>query len=173
MSKRIILLQALSTMPNDLALVLTGLTAETAVQPGSAGYAIADVLHFLLTVETQTQAGLACVLAEERPLLDPLPPAPTPQTIANPLDLPSQFRQARGATLDFLQSVSAGGWQRPAIDPQLGETTFRFLVQRLVNHDTEYLNHLIALQQQIKKTATRNPQPALQTADSQPNIRAD
>lgn len=162
MSKRIVLLQALTTMPHDLSLILSGVTAETAVRPGPDGCTIVDVLHYLLAVETQMRANLQQTIAEDRPALPSLPDGPTPESTAVSLkSLLAQIKEARANTIDFLQSVSAGGWQRNAEDSVLGATKFRYLVQRLVTHDTEYLNHLIQLQQQIKNNSSRNPQPAL------------
>lgn len=155
MTKRAILLEALASMPKDLAFMLRHKT-ETAVthhRPAPEQWSMADVLTHLVTIEALYLARLQRILQEERPFLPYLHPETLPEPSPLPLpDLLANFSRARSQTLGFLQALKPGSWQRPAVHETLGPTTLRFMVQLLVEHDTEHLNQLVEIQQ---RTQTR------------------
>lgn len=163
MSKRIVLLQALAATPADLQRLLQGIEA-TAVshRPAPDQWSIGDVLSHLVDVEQRYLIRLRRVIEEERPLLDNIHPNQAGQDSgADAAVLLRRFRQARADTLSFLRDRTPGQWQRPAVHPSWGETTFRFLVQNLVEHDTEHLNQLVSVQQRLRTLPERNAQPAV------------
>ena len=148
MSKRLVLLKALASMPKDLALLLRR-ADETAVhqRPTPDQWAIADVLTHLAAIELLYLARLQRIVVEERPFLPYLHPETRPEPSQTPLAaLLASFNQARSQTLTYLESLNAGAWQRPAVHETLGETKLRYLVQLLVEHDTEHLNQLVTIQ---------------------------
>lgn len=152
MTKRAVLLDALASMPKDLGFMLRR-AEETAVhhRPAPHEWSIADVLVHLAVIEQRYLARLQKIVAEERPFLPSLHPETHPQPDPRPLaELVTAVRDARQQTLDFLHTLKAGDWQRTAVHETLGPTRLRFMVQRLVEHDTEHLNQLIEIQTRLK-----------------------
>lgn len=150
MSKRAILLEALASTPKDLDYLLRR-AEETAVhrRPIAQEWSIADVLIHLATVETSYIVRLQRIVTEERPYLPYIHPDNQPGLSSTPLaDLLRSFETARQNTLAYLQGLPPGTWQRPALHETLGETKLRFMVQLLVDHDTEHLNQITQIQQQ-------------------------
>ncbi|MCL4869271.1 MAG: maleylpyruvate isomerase N-terminal domain-containing protein [Anaerolineae bacterium] len=156
MSKRIVLLQALAATPVDLRRMLkNGPDAAAHQRPSPNQWSIAHVINHLLDVEERYLARLQRVIQQENPSLpyihpdessyDPRPSLP---------DLITQFEQARAATLLFLKEQPPGAWQRPAVHQTLGPTQFRYLVQMLVDHDTQHLNQMIEIQRAHERLAT-------------------
>ncbi len=147
MSKRIVLLEALASMPKDLAFMLRR-ADETAVHLRRTPdqWSVADVLVHLTTIESLYLARLQRIVVEERPYLPYLHPETRPEPSQIPLaELLTSFNNARSQTLNYLQSLKAGAWQRPAVHETLGETKLRYMVQLLVEHDTEHLNQIVML----------------------------
>ena len=169
MSKRIILLQALASAPNDLAITLRYVDAPSLHQrPSPNLWSVADVLTHLIEVEAQYRVRLRRIVEEERPYLPYIHPHPQtdPQmTLSNLLD---QFRTARDQTVAFLRDLSVGDWQRAAVHETMGETKLRYMVQTLVNHDTEHLNHLVEIIQKRKTTPLAEVQPAIPVKETEP-----
>lgn len=127
-------------------------TAETAVhqRPVPEQWAIADVLTHLATIEMLYLQRLQRIVDEERPYLPYLHPETRPQPSQLPFaDLLTTFNTARSETLTYLQSLKAGAWQQAAVHETIGETKLRFMVQLLVDHDTEHLNQIVQIQQQV------------------------
>lgn len=164
MSKRIVLLQALASTPKDLGFTLRRLMEKSASQPAAADaqsavyqtpqpgqWSIGIVLHHLIDVEARYLGRLQQVVTEDRPLLAVIHPNEAIyQERPSLAKLLARFEQARAATLAFLKELPPGGWQRPAVHEAWGETKLRFLVQHLVDHDTQHLNQIIEIQQQLE-----------------------
>ena len=156
MSKRAVLLDALASMPKDLAFMLRRMD-ETAVhyRPTLNQWSIADVLRHLAIIEPLYLARLQKIVAEERPYLPYLHPetesSPTPSPLA---ELLTAVRDARHHTLNYLHTLKPGDWQRTAVHETVGPTSLRFMVQRLVEHDTEHLNQMAQIQQQRRANAS-------------------
>lgn len=152
MSKRAILLDALTSMPKDLAFMLR--RADEAIvhhRPTPDQWAIADVLHHLATVEPLYLARLQRIVHEERPFLPYIHPATNPNPTTTPLaDLLTAVTRTRQETLTYLEALKPGQWQRTAVHQTLGPTSLRFMVQLLVEHDTEHLNQLAQIQQKTR-----------------------
>lgn len=147
MSKRTLLLEALASMPKDLSFMLRR-ADETAVhqRPTPDEWSIADVLSHLITTESLYLARLQKIVAEERPYLPYIHPETRPQLNPTPLaELLNTFSTVRNETLAYLQSLNAGAWQRNAVHETLGPTKLRYMVQLLVDHDTEHLNQIVGL----------------------------
>ncbi|MAU02058.1 MAG: hypothetical protein CL608_33395 [Anaerolineaceae bacterium] len=147
MSKRTILLDALASMPKDLTFMLRR-ADETAVHQRRSPdeWSIADVLRHLRTTESLYLARLQRIVAEERPYLPYIHPESRPQPEPTPLsELLHTLSTARSETLTYLQSLNAGAWQRNAVHETLGPTKLRYMVQLLVDHDTEHLNQIVRL----------------------------
>jgi uncharacterized damage-inducible protein DinB len=152
MSKRAILIAALASMPKDLNFMLRR-ADETAVHQRSTPneWAIADVLLHMATIEPLYLARLQRIVAEERPYLPYLHPETQPQPSLTPLaELLANFGTARQATLAYLHMLKAGAWQRPAMHETVGETKLRFMVQMLVDQDTDHLNQIAQIQQRLR-----------------------
>lgn len=149
MTKRAMLLKALASAPNDLALLLPSADSAAARhRPAPETWSIADVLSHLADVETQYLARLQRVVDEDVPEVPRIGPNEAVHDVATPLpDLLQRFRERRGETMAFLTQLKPGQWQRKAVHPDLGETTLRYLVQYLVDHDTEHLSQLVQLRQ--------------------------
>jgi len=106
-------------------------------------WAMVDVLSYLIVVEAQYLRRLQRVLVEERPFLPAIFPDPITHNLqASAAELLAHFEEARQRTLAFLTDVADDGWGRTAVHETQGEVTFHFLVQHLVEHDSEHLNQI-------------------------------
>ena len=147
MTRRNELLQALESAPRDLARTLRGVAPSTlAAHPAPDQWSITDVLNHLISVEVRYLDRLQRVTQEEQPTLPFILPDPENHDLATPLEtLLARFNEGRAETLEFLRPLSSGIWARPATYEDGRKTTFRYLVQALVDHDTEHLNQIIEL----------------------------
>jgi hypothetical protein len=139
MTRRAVLLKALASMPSDVERMLKG--------TDSANRDLAYVLHRLLDSETGYLGQFQAVVYEERPVLSVLEPDLTDSEEIPFEELVDRFQRARRETLEFLEHLSLGDWQRKAVHESLGDPSLRFLVQHLVDSDTHYLNQLVAARQ--------------------------
>lgn len=152
MTKRAVLLRALASMPSDVERMLKG---TDAVEKGPA-----HILHHLLDMETRYLSQFQAVVYEKRPLLSVLEPGLTDDDDIAFEELVDRFREARQQTLEFLEHLAVGDWQRKALHVSLGETSLRFLVQHLVDSDTHYLSQLVAARQRLPLAEALSPVPS-------------
>ncbi len=152
MSKREVLLEALSSTPNDLRLTVGGM-GETAVfhRPSAADWSVADVVYHLAEVEGRYLVRLQTVVREERPYLPYIHPEEKTGLNRSFAELVEVFRQARQQTTAFLQALKPGQWQRKGVHETWGEVNLRYLVQQLVAHDIEHLNQMVEMMGRMKR----------------------
>jgi uncharacterized damage-inducible protein DinB len=157
MSKRIVLLQALASTPNDLRLMVQSLPANLVHQrPDPDNWSIAEILCHLIDIEARYRQRLYTVVHEGNPSLPALHPDETQYNEKATLDeLLHQFGTAREVTVAFLQELSMKQWQRPAVHANWGATTLRYLVQQLVDHDINHLNQAVETRQRLKDNVKR------------------
>lgn len=163
MSKRIVLLQALTASIANLSLLVEGIDQKVfGHRADSEDWSVADVVNHLIAVEAQYLRRLQRVLVEERPFLPAIHPDRTTHNLeASAAELLAQFKDARQATLAFLRDMVDDGWGNTAVHETQGDVTFHFLVQYLVEHDGEHLNQIIEIRQQLKAAPGRKAQPAI------------
>jgi uncharacterized damage-inducible protein DinB len=148
MTQRIVLLQALSNMPRQLADLLTE-TEETDWQraPHPGAWSALEVLRHLLAVEARYRRRLERIVAEERPMLPAIrPEIPARADLPKVSELLTRFQESRAATVAFIKARSPDDWQRVAVHETRGVTDFHFLVELLVEHDQEHQQQIIELQ---------------------------
>jgi uncharacterized damage-inducible protein DinB len=147
MSKREVLLNALTATPGDLESLLKSVDdAHLTYRPTPDEWSIADVLCHLVMVEEQGLARLRLLVAQRPPTIPAINPDATMHDLSQPIaTLLSNFRQARQAMLAFLRELKAGDWQVTAVHPTLGKLSVRFLVQHQVDHDTAHLNQIVEI----------------------------
>lgn len=165
MTKRIVLLQALASTSNDLALMLKGIDAADGNRcPSADTWSMADVVNHLIDVERRYRQRLQRVLDEAKPWLPFLHPheeAHDPQAALT--TLLARFKEERAQTVALLKEIGPGEWQRRAVHETKGDVTLRFLVQYMVDHDIQHLNQIVEIQQQLRMVPVRNPQPTIDT----------
>jgi uncharacterized damage-inducible protein DinB len=152
MSKRIVLLQALASTPNDLRLMVQKLPSGLVHQrPDPDNWSIAEILCHLIDIEGRYRQRLYTVVHENNPKLPAFYPDESQYDEQATLpELLDQFGAARDVTVAFLQELSMKQWQRPAVHANWGATTLRHLVQHLVDHDINHLNQAVETQQRLR-----------------------
>lgn len=162
MTKRIVLLQALAATPDDLTRMLKGVKNDSLHQRLSEKeWSIGDVVDHLIYVEVRYQDRLRKVVDEDRPELSYIRPnEDAHDRDAGAETLRERFKLEREKTLDYLRSLSHGDWQRPAVHEIWGDTNVRYLVQSMVDHDTEHLNQMVEIQSKLQVVPYHDPQPA-------------
>jgi uncharacterized damage-inducible protein DinB len=150
MTRRNELIKALETTPRDLARTFRGIDPTTQeVRPAPKQWSVSDILSHLFFVEERYLKRLIRVAKEDNPSLAFIFPDETSHDLTASLsDLLDGFNKARAQTLQFLRSLSYGDWQRTATFEDGRKTNLRYLVQTLVDHDTEHLNQLIEIKTQ-------------------------
>lgn len=156
MSKRIVLLQALTALPAELVTVLNGVDKTAGQDRAEAdGWSLADVVQHLLLVEKRFQERLRQAVQEERPFLPTIHPSPNEHTRTEPLaDLVAEFAQLREQTVAYLTALKAKSWEKTAVHETEGPVTFTFLVQMIIDHDQDHLSQL----QTLAQSPITNPQ---------------
>ena len=151
MSKRIVLLQALAAIPGEVAAILKMVDDEAGWRHMDAdSWSLADVVQHLLLVEGQFQQRLQRVMSEERPFLPYIHPSPSEHTRTESLaDLVAEFTQLREQTVAYLTSLKGKKWERTAVHETEGPVTFHFLVQMIIDHDSDHLSQLQTLSQSL------------------------
>lgn len=145
MTRRTVLLEALASTPNDISRLIRPLE-------GAGWDWVADgdtpspwhIIAHLITTEKIYQDHISRIL--ERDISDSLPgfQANSSQESHIPIgQLGRDFQQARGQTLQTLQAIGPGDWQRAAHLEPHGRISLRFLMQRLVEHDIEQTGRLV------------------------------
>jgi hypothetical protein len=151
MSKRAVLLKALASMLSDVERILTGLKAAQEHQ--HSPLPIATILTQLVYNETKYHNQLREIVRTERPRLPAIQPAAVIVDSERPLDdLAESFFRSRRETLGFLNELSPAAWQRRATHEEWGDTSLRWLVQRLVEQDTRYLHQLLGAHDTSQQT---------------------
>lgn len=165
MTKRIVLLQALASTTNDLALMLRGVDADDgARRPADDAWSMADVVNHLVDVEERYRRRFRRLLEEEKPWLPYMHPDERAHDPQAPLStLLARFKEERAQTMALLKEIGPGDWQRRTVHETKGDVTLRFLVQYLVDHDIQHLNQIVEIQQQLRMVPARNPQPTIDT----------
>lgn len=173
-------MKALLSMPSDVRRVLRTVDPSAARRrPASDAKSIADWMHVLADTETHYLSQLQDMVQQEQLTLFALLPDDFGCASDIPLgELIDRFQQARAETLAFLEGLSLGDWQRKALHEAWGEMTLRYLVQRLVDHDTYCLSQLIGVRQALRSmplavktdvpaeslSSATEPRPRLSTA---------
>jgi uncharacterized damage-inducible protein DinB len=167
MTKRIVLLQALTSTATDMTYILKGVEGQPSnLNRPSDVWTLNDVLNHLIFVEGRFQERLRRVVEEEKPTVPAILPEDTPLVDeAKTADLIQQFKESRNQTISFLKMLSPGQWQRPAIHERTGPTTLRFLVQLMIEHDIEHMNQIVQLQQAAHNLPNRDAQPAVEMSN--------
>lgn len=157
MTKRIVLLQALSSTPVDIARIVRLLDQQTLRWQAAADqWSAAAVLIHFAQVENAYRHRLQRIVQENKPYVPSIDPAvneiPDDMTAA---DFIQQFENERIQTVTFLKELSPAAWQRPAIHESFGRVTVRTQVQNLVEHDIEHTNQLVSILQERKRVETQ------------------
>jgi hypothetical protein len=138
MTRKDVLLKALASTPADLRRAVDGLASRRT--------GVAATLHQWVVFETRFRAQLQQVISEDVPNLPELRLEPDDHLgEASLQELLERFSGARQETLNFLRSLSPGAWQQRAVHETLGETSLRFLVQHLVECDTQHLVRVLGV----------------------------
>ena len=161
MTKNIILLQALASMPLEIMRLLKDLDEATAYQPTAPDEsAIAQVLSHMIEVETHYRGNFQRMVQEDGLTWSLHESDSARDEAVLSLDaLISRLEAARAKTLTFLSTLSPSDWGR-AIPHETynrqaspdggqaspdGETPFQFWVQHLIEQDRVHLNQLATL----------------------------
>lgn len=147
MTKRIVLLQALASTPQDISRMVGKLDDDAAAWRPEGGWSCRDVVSHLCYVERLYLARIRRVMDEDEPAVEAIHPNESAHDLVAPIStLAQQFHEAREATLATLQELSPGAWQRAARHESKGRMTLRFLIQDLISHDIEHTNQLAEVQ---------------------------
>ena len=157
MSRRIILLQALTSTPRDLRRALKNVDERVfRTRAPRLGSTLAEEMALLIAHEDEYRRLFRMVVEQDRPHLSPLETRADGFVELPPEESLDRFAVARDETLAFLQGLSPGQWQRPANHTTRGRILLRFLVQDLMEHDIYRMNRLLEIKNAIKNT---NPLP--------------
>lgn len=143
-TRHIILLQALRSLPDRIAEIVTVLDEQWRAAPEV--WSGRETLAHLAACDALFHKRFERILEFDNPLLPAFGPDEAPPrrdlTIADSL---IQLREARTALVLFLSALTPDTWERPAVHASLGSTTLALQVQNMVNHDAEHVGQLMAL----------------------------
>jgi uncharacterized damage-inducible protein DinB len=127
MTKRIVLLQALASTPQDISRLVGKLDDEAAAWRPEGGWSCRDVVGHLCYVERLYLARIRRVAEEDEPAVEAIHPNESAHDTETPVaGLARQFNEAREMTLATLQELSPGAWQRAAWHESKGRMTLRW-----------------------------------------------
>lgn len=152
MTRRDVLIKALTSTPNDLRLLSTGIGPTAAVwRVAPDTWSALDIACHLLAIERPYLQRLQRVIAEDSPHVPLLHPDESRHDLRRELSgVLADFAAARRETVAFLQSLPPGHWQRVGIHERKGPMSLRFLVQDLVTHDIDHTSQLVETLQRYR-----------------------
>ena len=153
MSRRSVLIEALSATPRDLGRMLRPIGEAVALaRPQPDAWCAADVVAHLAYVEPLYLARLRRIAEQDNPFEPYMHPDASAHDLARPLsELHADFAARRAETIAFLTGLAQGDWGRPLVHETLGPTRLRDQVQALVDHDSDHLHQLIALREWLEQ----------------------
>ena len=154
MSRRSVLIEALSATPRDLGRMLRPVGEAAALaRPTPEAWCAADVVAHLAFIEPLYLARLRRIVEQDNPFEPYMHPDASAHDLSRPLaELYAEFAQRRAETIEFLQALAQSDWGRPLVHETVGPTRLREQVQGLVDHDSDHLNQLIALREWLEQS---------------------
>ena len=155
MSRREMLMASLQATVHDLIRNLRTVdeaTARRAAAPDE--WSIADVVAHLGYIEPLYLARLRRIMAEDNPTVPYLHPNREAHDITRPLNtLLQEFILRRAETVLFLRELEQSDWARRVTHETWGSGRLRDHVQQLVEHDSDHLQQIITLREQLENSA--------------------
>jgi uncharacterized damage-inducible protein DinB len=153
MSRRSVLIDALSATPRDLARMLRPVDAALALaRPTPDARCIANVVAHLSYIEPLYLARLRRVAELDNPYESSLHPDAAAHDLTRPLsELFDEFAARRAETLKFLGGLDQRDWGRPLVHATIGPTKLRDQVQALVTHDNDHLDQIVTLRERLEQ----------------------
>lgn len=145
MTRRAVLLEALASTPNDISRLIRPLDDVDLNWPADRDTQSPwDIIGHLVATEKIYQDHVHRILEESEPNLFSNGQPDSLQEGYTPIgQLCRDFQQARSETLQTLEALEPGEWQKVAHLEAHGRLSLRFLVQRLVEHDIEHTGRLV------------------------------
>lgn len=146
MSRRTVLLEALTSTPHDLARLLRPVSPESSLcRLAPDAWCIAEIVAHLGYTEERMLDRLRCVVTEENPTVAPIDD-PGGHDLSRPLaELLAIFVQRRAETIAFLGALEQRQWGRSLVHARTGPTRLRDQVQAIVTHDNEHLEEIVRI----------------------------
>jgi uncharacterized damage-inducible protein DinB len=114
-------------------------------------WSIADVVAHLGYIEPLYLARLRRIVEQDNPFEPYLGPDRSAHDLTRPLsDLLQQFILRRAETVVFLQGLQQGDWARRVTHATMGPGRLRDHVQMLVEHDSDHLQQIVTLREQLE-----------------------
>jgi uncharacterized damage-inducible protein DinB len=151
-TRRAILLEALSATPRDLARTVRRVDPAAALaRPDPAGWCIMDVVAHMALAEPLYLATFQRAVAEERPEAAAIVADLSAPDLGRSLaELSEIFAARRAATIAFLSELEQRQWARWLVYAPIGPIRLREQVQALVSHDNERLGQIATLREQLR-----------------------
>ena len=145
MTRRTVLLEALSSTTNDISRLIRPLDGVDLNWPADPDYQPpGDIIGHLVATEKIYQDHIRLLLTGGGRILFSNGQSNSPCKGHTPIDqLNRDFQQARSETLQTLEALGPGEWQKVAHLEPHGRISLRFLMQRLVEHDIEHTARLV------------------------------
>ncbi len=145
MTRRTALLEALASTPSDISRLIRPLDGVDLNWPADRDIQSPwDIVGHLVATEKIYQDHIRLILGESKPDLHSNDQPHEPQEDRTPIgQLGHDFQHVRSETLQTLEAIGPGEWQKVAhLEPQ-GRLSLRFLMQQLVEHDIEHTGRLV------------------------------
>jgi len=152
MSRRELLMNSLQATVHDLIRNLRTIDeAAASYAPTPDDWSIADVVAHLGYIEPLYLARLRRIIEQDNPFEPYLGPDRSAHDVARPLnDLLQQFILRRAETVVFLQGLQQSDWARRVTHETMGPGRLRDHVQMLVEHDSDHLQQIVTLREQLE-----------------------
>lgn len=154
MTQRAVLLQALASTPRDIERLIRALPPEGRDWQPEGGWSVQQILAHMVNTESVLRSRLELIRRQDNPTLpvfNSLDHAHAPSMSGPAERLLENFRETRQATLAFLTDLNPGEWQRPAANDSRGNTTLRWQVVDMMNHDMAHLGQLVDIRVKWEK----------------------
>ena len=155
MSRREALMSSLQATVHDLIRTLR-VVDEAAARwaPDPQQWSILDVVAHLGYIEPLYLARLRRIAEQANPFEPYLHPDRSAHDLSRSLnELLQVFILRRADTLVFLRDLQQSDWARKVTHETLGAGTLRDHVQMLVDHDSDHLQQIVTLREQMESSA--------------------
>ncbi len=154
-------LEALAGTPRDLIRLTKRVDdAGALVRPAPHAWCIKDVIAHLWACEGHHLARLQLMMREDNPTLKLFDLKEARHDLSQPtsawIDL---FARARGATTDYLSSLTHQQWQRTGRHSEMGKIKVQQQVDLMIGHDNEHLAQIVTIREFIEKLPSPQASP--------------
>jgi hypothetical protein len=136
-------IEILSAVPDDARAGFAAISEQRSKEPLDGGWTPREILGHLMESAQVYDERVSRVVNEDNPFLlaynQEEGVARANFNAADPAALLQSMSDSRARTTDLLRSLDDSAWERPGVHEEEGPITLTWLVQRMVDHESDHI----------------------------------